>query len=72
MTSNSKANKHVTNPKKLLHSKWTAVTPANKEKHFMVTKLMLETAQTEQTSIEIMHFVMIEAIHSKRTQTIQW
>ncbi len=38
----------------------------------MVTKLMLETVQTEQTSIEIMHFVMIEAIHSKRTQTIQW
>jgi hypothetical protein len=23
------------NPKKLLNSKWTAVTPVNKEKHFM-------------------------------------
>ncbi|NLZ79547.1 MAG: TIGR02450 family Trp-rich protein, partial [Gammaproteobacteria bacterium] len=28
---------HRINPKKLLHSKWTAVSPVNKEKHFMVT-----------------------------------
>jgi tryptophan-rich hypothetical protein len=27
------------NPKKLLNSKWTAVTPMNKEKHFLVTGL---------------------------------
>jgi len=25
------------NPRKLLHSKWTAVRPLRKEKHFMVT-----------------------------------
>jgi len=25
------------NPKKLQHSKWTAVQPRNKEKHFLVT-----------------------------------
>jgi hypothetical protein len=27
-------------PKKLLHSKWTAVEPRNKEKHFLVTKVI--------------------------------
>ena len=27
------------NPKKLLHSKWTAVTPKNKEKHFLVVDI---------------------------------
>jgi tryptophan-rich hypothetical protein len=28
------------NPNKLLHSKWTAVAPKQKERHFMVTKLI--------------------------------
>lgn len=28
------------NPKKLLLSKWTAVTPQNKERHFIVTELI--------------------------------
>jgi tryptophan-rich hypothetical protein len=27
------------NPKKLFNSKWTAVTPENKEKHFIVSKI---------------------------------
>ncbi|MBO6198792.1 MAG: TIGR02450 family Trp-rich protein, partial [Psychrobacter sp.] len=27
------------NPKKLLNSKWTAVKPTNKEKHFLVTEI---------------------------------
>lgn len=27
------------NPKKLLNSKWTAVTPVNKARHFIVTEL---------------------------------
>ena len=27
------------NPRKLLNSKWTAVTPVRKEKHFMVTEV---------------------------------
>ena len=30
------------NPKKLLNSKWTAVKPRNKEKHFLVTEPMPE------------------------------
>jgi hypothetical protein len=27
-------------PKKLLHTKWTAVAPRNKGKHFLVTKVV--------------------------------
>ncbi|HCH4279606.1 TPA: TIGR02450 family Trp-rich protein [Vibrio parahaemolyticus] len=29
-------------PKKLLHSKWTATSPKNKEKHFVVTEMELD------------------------------
>ena len=28
------------NPDKLLQSKWTAVTPKNRERHFIVTRLI--------------------------------
>ena len=28
------------NPRKLLHSKWTAVNPQDKEKHFLVTQII--------------------------------
>ncbi len=30
------------NPKKLLNSKWTAVKPVNKEKHFLITELKFD------------------------------
>jgi len=33
-------NKNQINPQKLLLSKWTAVTPKNKEKHFLVTRII--------------------------------
>lgn len=55
------------NPKKLKHSKWTAVKPQNKEKHFMVIRLILPTlisAQIEE--------VELHAIHSGRSFTIPW
>lgn len=55
------------NPKKLLRSKWTAVTPQHKEKHFMVTKLI--TPEEQHAAIE---WVEIEAVHSKRTEIIAW
>jgi tryptophan-rich hypothetical protein len=53
------------NPKKLLNSKWTAVTPNNKEKHFMVNEIEFdEEGQVLSCSIE--------AILSKRLISIQW
>jgi len=59
--------KNPIHPKKLLLSKWTAVTPLNKEKHFMVIKVIdpeIEGGAVEQ--------VVIEAVMSKRQKTIQW
>lgn len=59
--------KKITKPKKLLKSKWTAVKPTNKEKHFMVTKLILTEAPNQ--SVE---FIELEAAYSKRTQLLAW
>ena len=57
--------KNPLHPKKLLLSKWTAATPVNKEKHFMVIKVIdpeIEGGAVEQ--------VVIEAVMSKRQITI--
>jgi tryptophan-rich hypothetical protein len=53
------------NPKKLLHSKWTAVKPSNKEKHFMVTELEFDENE---------HVIAceIEAVLTKRSALIEW
>lgn len=54
-------------PKKLLHTKWTAVVPRNKEKHFLVTKVIEPSPPgSPVVSIEI------EAVHSKRVRVIAW
>lgn len=55
------------NPKKLLHSKWTAVKPVNKEKHFMVTKLVILDPQTQ-----VIEAVEIEAVMTGRVQRMDW
>lgn len=59
--------KRIVNSKKLLNSKWTAATPTNKEKHFMVTKLVLPDLASEPIAL-----IELEAVHSKRKQTIAW
>ena len=56
---------HQINPKKLLHSKWTAVTPKNKEKHFLVTDIDFD----EEGAVERCE---LEAVMSKRAQDIDW
>ncbi|MFT7228444.1 MAG: tryptophan-rich hypothetical protein [Methylophilaceae bacterium] len=55
------------NPKKLLNSKWTAVTPTNKEKHFLITKLIYP----EQPVTPITH-IELEVVNSARTQVLLW
>jgi tryptophan-rich hypothetical protein len=55
------------NPKKLILSKWTAVTPIAKQKHFLVSKVIEPTQPTD--AIE---YVEIEAVFSKATQIISW
>jgi tryptophan-rich hypothetical protein len=59
--------KRVISPKKLLKSKWTALSPSHKEKHFIVTKLIMPALQNQ--AIEC---IEIEAVHSKRSQLIPW
>jgi tryptophan-rich hypothetical protein len=53
------------NPKKLLHSKWTAVNPTKKEKHFLVTELEFDEGG------DVVH-CLIEAVISSRSKPIEW
>ena len=55
------------NPKKLLLTKWTAVKPIAKQKHFMVSRVIQPDLPTDAiVSVEI------EAVFSKATQVIAW
>lgn len=53
------------NPRKLLLSKWTAASPQNREKHFLVTELFCDE---EGTVLEI----ELQAVMTKRCQTLAW
>lgn len=55
------------NPKKLLLTKWTAVTPLAKQKHFLVSRVVKPESPTD--PIEL---VEIESVFSKVTQLIAW
>jgi len=53
------------NPAKLQLSKWTAMLPRNREKHFIVTKLV-------QDDVGNVTHCVIEAVHSHREQLVEW
>lgn len=53
------------NPKALLHSKWTKVDIINKEKHFMITKVLTDE---DQKVVEC----IIEAVISRKEYAINW
>ena len=55
------------NPKKLLRSKWTAAIPRNKEKHFIVTRLIEPELPATQ-----MEMIELEAVHSHRVESLPW
>ena len=55
------------NPKKLLLTKWTAVTPVAKQKHFLVSRVIQPELPTDP-----IEWVEIEAVFSKAAQVIQW
>ena len=71
------------NPKKLKHSKWTAVQPQNKEKHFIVIRLIMpklaltnvdakpNTQIIDKINIEI-NEVELQAVYSGRSFILQW
>jgi tryptophan-rich hypothetical protein len=54
-------------PKKLLLSKWTAVNPSHKRKHFLVSKVILP--ELPEAAIE---FVELEAVFDQHSQIIPW
>ena len=51
--------------KKLLNTKWTAVTPSNKERHFLIIKLVFNEK-------DIVTHCLIEAVISNRAELINW
>ena len=53
------------NPKKLLLTKWTAVKPVAKQKHFLVSRVIQPELPTDP-----IENVEIEAVFSKATQVI--
>ena len=55
------------NPKKLLLTKWTAVKPVAKQKHFLVSKVIPPELPTDP-----IEWVEIESVFSKGTQIIPW
>jgi len=55
------------NPKKLLLSKWTAVHPVRKDRHFLVTKVIEPLVAGEK-----IEWVEIEAVFSRSTQRVFW
>ncbi len=55
------------NPKKLRLTKWTAVKPIDKQKHFLVSRVIQPEVETD-----AVEFVEIESVFSKATQIIKW
>jgi tryptophan-rich hypothetical protein len=55
------------NPKKLLLTKWTAVKPVAKQKHFLVSRVIQPELPTDP-----IENVVIEAVFSKEVQLIAW
>lgn len=53
------------NPKKLMNSKWTALRPRHREKHFLVTDVYLDDAGLPLTCL-------LEAVHSRREVELDW
>jgi tryptophan-rich hypothetical protein len=54
-------------PKKLLHSKWTAVAPVNREKHFLVIGVCLPD-----DPLAPIEWIDLEAVYTRRVQRIPW
>ena len=58
---------NLLSPKKLLLTKWTAVKPIAKQKHFLVSKVILPEPPNEK-----IEWVEIEAVLTKKISRIAW
>ena len=56
---------NAVSPKKLLHSKWTAAQPRNREKHVLVVDVLHDEADVPRRCV-------IEAVHNGRQIDIDW
>ena len=61
------ARRNLLSPKKLLLSKWTAVQPLNREKHFVVVRVI----EPEPPAMRIEQ-IELEAEHSGRVRQLDW
>jgi tryptophan-rich hypothetical protein len=61
------ARRYRLSPKKLLLSKWTAMQPRNREKHFVVVRVI----EPEPPAVRIEQ-VELEAVHSGRVLQLHW
>jgi len=57
----------VLHPKKLLLSKWTAVKPLARQKHFLLSKVV--EPEPPEAPVE---WVDIEAVYSRKVRRIRW
>lgn len=53
------------NPAKLVNSKWTAVKPVDKEKHFIVTRVLTDEQEQPQRCI-------LESVLTRRKLELHW
>ena len=61
---------NVIQPKKLLLTKWTAVQPIAKNKHFLVSKIVKpESSDSPDMAIE---WIELEAVFSKSITRMRW
>lgn len=63
----SSKEQNLLSPKKLLLTKWTAVKPSHKRKHFLVSKVVLP--ELPEQAIE---FVELEAVFDQHVRVIPW
>jgi len=58
---------HRIQPSKLLNSKWTAVHPKDREKHWLVTRIL-----DDEQPASRWEWIVLEAVHSRRSERLRW
>jgi tryptophan-rich hypothetical protein len=57
-------------PKKLLLTKWTAVQPVAKNKHFLISKII--TPEPSDSVDKAIEWIELEAVFSKTVSRMRW
>jgi tryptophan-rich hypothetical protein len=64
---NKAINKNRPNRKKLLNTKWTAISPENKEKHFVVSKVNINEIDPQ-----VIDSIVLTAVLTNKNYTIDY